>query len=71
MCVMCRTTPCKTGCPNESKPTPVIDCTECGIPLYVGDKAYFINTPMNGIYILCEECIRKAKKEITREICFG
>ena len=58
MCDICHSNPCRPQCPNAVD-IPALRCEGCGDALYNGETYYQI-----GETILCEECIKKAKKEV-------
>ena len=52
MCDLCYHFPCLSGCPNAEDERPVHICTNCGTPIYDGDRYADL-----GDRKLCEECI--------------
>lgn len=52
MCAICMHSPCLSGCPNASDPTPVTCCCSCGEPIIPGDEyAILDGQPW------CEDCL--------------
>lgn len=56
MCELCWQTPCASRCPNAEPNTetgmPPYYCSDCGSPMYAGDRAYELQGE-----IYCEACV--------------
>lgn len=52
MCVLCRSYPCVSGCPNAKEPEPEHECSGCGYGIFEGDRFLQIGTKY-----YCEQCL--------------
>lgn len=55
MCSLCLKTPCDSRCPNAPEPKPVVNCKECGVGIFEGERFY--DSEKGPI---CEDCMRKS-----------
>lgn len=52
MCSLCLKTPCDSRCPNAPEPKPVVNCKECGVGIFEGER--FCDSEKGPI---CEDCM--------------
>lgn len=52
MCSLCLKTPCDSRCPNAPEPKPVVNCKECGVGIFEGERFY--DSEKGPI---CEDCM--------------
>lgn len=52
MCSLCLKTPCDSRCPNAPEPKPVVNCKECGVGIFEGERFY--DSEKGSI---CEDCM--------------
>ncbi len=53
MCAECLSSPCRTGCPNESERKIISSCGRCSDAIFAGDE-YWSNPDGEP---LCESCV--------------
>ncbi len=52
MCEICRSTPCRSQCPNAPEPTPVFQCCKCKEGIFEGES--YLDSSSGQ---LCETCL--------------
>ena len=63
MCSLCLKTPCDSRCPNAPEPKPVVNCKECGVGIFEGERFYDSDKGP-----ICEDCMRYSKERIEEMI---
>lgn len=52
MCSICLKTPCDSRCPNAPEPKSIVNCSDCGVGIFEGERFYDSDKGP-----ICAECL--------------